>query len=384
MSPTSKELRERSLTLVILISLMLVVAQLTITCNTGSERDSSDLQNKVILTSIARRFRDLSASFGGQNNPDHWIWNLTYYDPYITQELFEKYHILLTWDMNKSRFEALHGRSHENLNIYERKDLETVEAIVSDCNEWMKQKGRLACEFDGGNDYRAYPYTTFLLYTSYLTYQSEKLGFLDGRYLLVNSDKPTTQLSPDFMLSRNAMARMVSYNLLLRASLLLVQEYEGRGIQLPRDAWGWERPSYAVRQSYYLEKRAEWEKFLGEALHIRIDWTEVGFEAKNPETGEKVSFPRDDDLLNEALKELNFYKEKCDFVNYFQIENYPMFLLSILRLYDVNLELDKATNKYVLAPGPTDPEKFFNIVAEFTFVNDQSDIEYLRKNLKSW
>jgi hypothetical protein len=50
----------------------------------------------------------------------------------------------------------------------------------------------------------------------------------------------------------------------------------------------------------------------------------------------------------------------------------------------VNLELNKTTNKYVLAPGPTDPEKFFEIVAEFTFVNDKSDIEYLKKNLKSW
>lgn len=89
-------------------------------------------------------------------------------------------------------------------------------------------------------------------------------------------------------------------------------------------------------------------------------------------------------MFGEELNVLNFCGEKWDFVNYFQIENYPMFLLSILRLYDVNLELDKTTNKYILAPGPTDSQKFFDIVAEFTFVNDPSDTEYLKEHLTSW
>ncbi len=179
---------------------------------------------------------------------------------------------------------------------------------------------------------------------------------------------------------RNALVRVVLYKLLRGTTWLL-----GEATLPPKAA---ERNMVSARFNnlgrYYQEESVKWETLLQEIYGIGITWTRTGFEARNTETGEKIVFPRDDDLLNEALKELNYYKEKCDLVNYFQIENYPMFLLSILRSYDVNLELDQATNKYALAPGPTDPQRFFDIVAEFTFVNDPSDIEYLKQNLRSW
>jgi hypothetical protein len=89
-------------------------------------------------------------------------------------------------------------------------------------------------------------------------------------------------------------------------------------------------------------------------------------------------------LIDEAVKELNYYRARVDFSEHFMLVNYPMFLLSILRVYDVNLQVDEETGKVFIAPGSTDPEAFFDIVAECTFVNDPSDTEYLKEHLTSW
>ena len=301
----------------------------------------------------------------------------------ISEALSDKFGVELRY--TDWRLEAFDKHTGENLNIYGRKDWETIHALVSDCNRLMESEGRLACEFDGGSDYGMKPYTTILFNVTYLKYQEQTLGYKDGRYILVDRDEPNIVLDADALLLRNAIARGICYELLARISSMLQKNFEETGQKLSADERGWSSLlTYKDLNKYYIEKLGQWDGFAKQACKTELTFSETGFEAKNTETGEKIAFPRDNDLLNEALKELNYYKEKCDFVNYFQIENYPMFLLSILRLYDVNLELDKATNKYVLAPGPTDPERFFKIVAEFTFVNDPSDTEYLREHLTGW
>jgi hypothetical protein len=73
-----------------------------------------------------------------------------------------------------------------------------------------------------------------------------------------------------------------------------------------------------------------------------------------------------------------------NFSEHFMLANYPMFLLSILRIYDVNLQVDEASGKVAIVPGSTDPEAFFDIVAECTFVDDPSDTEYLKEHLTTW
>lgn len=298
----------------------------------------------------------------------------------IGQDLSAEHGVDLRWE--NSRFEAYDKQTGNNLHIYEQKDWRTINTLVSECNEWRKSEGRLACEFDGGSDYGMKPYTAILFNVMYLKYQGQKLGYGNGQYELVNEKGPAIILNADFLLSRDAIARVVSYQLLTQTSSLLAENFKRTGQKLPVNEWGWSPVGYDKK--YYAEKLGEWQKFAKADLKTEIIFSKTGFEARNPQTGERITFPHDDDLLNEALKELNYYKEKCDFVNYFQIENYPMFLLSILRLYDVNLELDKATNNYVLALGPTDPKRFFEIVSEFTFVNDPSDTEYLKTHLTNW
>jgi hypothetical protein len=300
----------------------------------------------------------------------------------INSDLLDQQSVSLKYE--RGRFEVYDMKTKRNLDIYRREDQQTISGIVLDCNKWMEEKGRLACEFDAGSDYGMKPYTTILFNIAYLKYQGQKLGNRNGKYELIGGAEPAPVLDVDSLLSRNAIARIVCYQFLTQTSSLLAENFKKTGRTLPVDEWGWSPPGYDDLNKYYVQKFGEWQKFAKGGCKTDITFTKIGFEAKNPETGEKITFPHDDDLLNEVLKELNYYKEKCDFVNYFQVENYPMFLLSILRLYDVNLELDKATNKYVIAPGPTDQQKFLQIAAEFTFVNNKSDSDYLKKHLTSW
>ena len=141
---------------------------------------------------------------------------------------------------------------------------------------------------------------------------------------------------------------------------------------------------YISLHRYYSGKGKEWEEYLSTVHKIAIRWTDDEFELMNIDTGKKAELSRDDTLVHKLDEQSDYYKRKINFSEFFQIENYPLFLLSALRLYDVNLEWDEASGKYIIAPGPTDPDAFFDIVAECTFVNDTSDTEYLKRHLTSW
>jgi hypothetical protein len=397
----SRSYRLKTFDKLTIILLILTLAPFWFVCETVSKENRGDrvfqIQEMAIEASIVSDFqlRLLNANspikFPSLDNPAYLVDAFINYTAVsgektglamIRQKLWDNYEVELKPE--NGRYEAYAKTTQESLHIYDRKDFETVQALLFDCSQWREAKGRLACEFDGGSDYGMKPYTAILFNVAYLKYESQKLGYKNGQYQLIEGNEPAIVLNVDLLLSRNAIARVVSYQLLTQTSSLLAENFKRTGQKLPVDEWGWSPIGYDDLNKYYVQKSGEWQNFAKGACKTEITFDKTGFGAKNTETGEKITFPRDDDLLNEALKELNYYKEKCDFVNYFQVENYPMFLLSILRLYDVNLELDKATNKYVIAPGPTDPQKFFNIVAEFTFVNDPSDTEYLKKHLTSW
>lgn len=181
---------------------------------------------------------------------------------------------------------------------------------------------------------------------------------------------------------------VIYYRILEKTSRVLLQKYQALAVGVePTEKAELDsmiRHYDKLQQAYSDRYSSGWRDFLRDVCRTSINWTEAGFEAVNTETHQNITFPRDDDLIEEALRELNDYAEKVDFISHFMVENYPMFLLSILRLYDVNLQRDEASGKYIIAPGPTDPDAFFDIVAELTFVNDTSETEYLKQHLTSW
>jgi len=356
------------------------------------------IQEQAVMASVAREIKTkLQLSRYKPRTGVVRVWEsdymarafyYTYEEPFqepeekIRNRLSVDHNVDLRWE--NSRYEAYNKRSGKNLDIYERKDWKTINVLVWKCNEWMKAKGRLACEFDGGIDYGMKPYTAFLFNTAYLKYLSLNLGYGDGQYRLVEDDKPAVALDPDSLLSRNAIARFICYQLLVQTCYLMAEKDVTIGRQPEADKWGWELMSNKELLRDYQNGRYRWREYLKKCHKINIAWSETGLEFTNRKTNEKILFARDDDLINEALEKLNYYKEKLDFTSHFMKENHPMFLLSILLLYDVNLQLDEASGKYIIAPGPHDPKRFFEIVSEFTFVTDQSDIEYLKKHLNRW
>jgi len=364
----------------------------------GEEAATADyfrIQELVIMVSIAHEF-EKKFKFskyipqGGVVSVDEsdYLARAFYYtyedrflkpDSKLKERLSGGHDVRLKWE--GSRYEAYNKWSGKNLNIYERKDWKTINALVSDCNEWMEAKGRLECEFDGGIDYGMKPYTAFLFNVAYLKYQSLKLGYENGNYQLAEDNRPGVVLNLDSLLSRNAIVRFVCYQLLFQTSSLMTEKDEATGRKPEADRWGWELPGNKELLNYYQGRRKQWKKSLADYHNIAVTLSETGPEFRNKKTNEKILFARDDDLIAEALGKLNYYNEKIDFTSHFMVENHPMFLLSILFLYDVNLQWDEASGKYAIEPGHRDPKRFFEIASKFTFVDDSSDSEYLKQHL---
>lgn len=305
-------------------------------------------------------------------------------DYFFNEYLSSQHNVKL--ERTDSGYKVLDVASGEYLNVFERKDWETIRGLARDCNTLLEEKGRLACEFDGGYNYPASPFTTMLFNVAYLKHQDQGLIYRDGRYELLGDEKSAVPLDMYWLLKRNALARVIYYRLLSKATSILLEGEEARavgGVSLPKTM------TYKEMHGLYYGSKYKWQNFLEKDLKVGFSLSAAGFEAIDLETKEKIVFPHDQDLIDEALKELNYYRKKVNFSEHFMLGNYPMLLLSILRIYDVNLQVDEASGKIVILPGPTDPEAFFDIAAECTFVNDPSDTEhlkaeYLKEHLTSW
>jgi len=293
----------------------------------------------------------------------------------------------LEWD--GERYKAYDKVTKSPLGMLERKKWKTIDALIRDCNELLNEKGRLACEFDCGYVYSEGPFATVVFNIRFLEYQSQRLAYRDGRYELITENDSDTPLEMYSLLNRNCLVRAIHYRLLTKTTSVLLGK-EPTYPDLPHTTW--DRRASLPKTLTYKElhglyswmDRIMWGDRLSEALKIDINWIETDFEVKDLENNQRIVFPPDQDLIGEALKELNYYREKVNFSEHFMLANYPMYLLSILRLYDVNLQVDEATNKVIIVPGPTDSQAFFDIVAECTFVDEPSDTEYLKEHLTDW
>ena len=304
-------------------------------------------------------------------------------DYFFNEYLSSRHNVKL--ERTDSGYKVFDVASGEYLNVFEVKDWETIQGLARDCNTMLEEKGRLACEFDGGYNFPASLFTTMLFNVAYLKHQDQGLIYRNGRYELLGDEKSAVPLDMYWLLKRNAIARVIYYRLLSKATSILLEGEEARavgGAPLPKTL------TYKEMNRFYGAK-IRWQNFLEKDLKVGFSLSEAGFEARDLETNEKIVFPHDQDLIDEALKELNYYREKVNFSEHFMLGNYPMLLLSILRIYDVNLQVDEATGQVVILPGPTDPQAFFDIAAECTFVNHPSDTEhlkaeYLKEHLTSW
>jgi hypothetical protein len=342
------------------------------------------IQSRVIQALIAREFEELKAkneymyfphylsyAFMDGWNPRPWDGSTKSYEFYGPLLASENNVTLKETDSGYRVYEMVSGNE---INIFENKDWDTIHALVRDCNTLLEEKGRLACEFDGGYDGGTgyndvlMPHTTVLFNVAYLKYQSQALTYRNGRYELIEGEESIHSLDMYYLLRRNAVVRMV-YHRLSSIVYILFRIKEGE-------------PFESLDQ--YLFMYRNWQEFAKNDLGVDVAWAETVFELTGLESNEKIVFPHDQDLIDEALKELNYYREKVNFSEHYMLTNYPMFLLSILRLYDVNLQIDEASGEVIIASGSTDPEAFFDIVAECTFVDDPSDTEYLKQHLNSW
>ena len=368
-----------------LAAIILLMSVCAAGCSATSTEDEDAryfyIQSEVIQASIAREFETLEKRVGGLHYPEYlrrafylsremrkspfdnpFVKSYRYFREYLSSE----HGVILV--ETKSGYEVYDETTEKHLDVFERKDWQTIRALARDCNTSLEEKGRLACEFDGGYDDAETPFTTFLFNVAYLEYQSQWLGYEDGRYELVEEGASAVPFDMYDLLKRNGIIRMFHYRLLANTAALL------------REKEGDTRGPFTVYDVGY----EDWHAFLKNGLKIDGKWTATGIKLTDLRTNEKVFFPRDEDLVQEALRELNYCREKVNFSEHFMVGNYPVFLLSILRLYDVNLQIDEASGKVIIVPGPTDHEAFFDIVAECTFVNDPSDTEYLKEHLTSW
>jgi hypothetical protein len=365
---------------ILLIIISLLIGTFVASCSATSAEDKDiryfEIQSKVIQASIAQRFEKLKAAnkscypyyldeaFTSHLSPG-WGHHV-HSHRFFTALLLSEHNVQLI--KTKSGYEVYDRSSEKSLDVFERKDWPTIRALVRDCNTLLDEYGRLACEFDGGDDFTDTPFTTLLFNVAYMEYQSQGLVYQGGRYELVGKDSSSVSFNMDDLLKRNGIVKMVYYRLMANIDSI----FRGR----EGDTLG-PFTSYDVGFT-------DWRSFLKNGLRIGTEFTRSGFKIIDFDTDEGIAFPPDQDLISEALDELNYYREEVDFGEYFMMANYPMFLLSILRIYDVNLQVDQATNKIIIVPGPTDPQAFFDIVAECTFVNDPSDTEYLKEHLTSW
>jgi hypothetical protein len=351
-----------------------------------------EIQRAVIQASMALEFEPLGpyastespfylklSLSGNFHTPGAPSWTPTNSEYFFTEYLSSQHNVKL--ERTDSGYRVFDVASGEYLNVFERQDWEIIRGLTRDCNTLLKERGRLACEFDGGYNYCASPFTTFLFNIAFLKYQDQGLVYRDGRYTLLEQSESEFPLDMYDLLKRNAVARVICYQLVSKAASILLPREEARVVD---DAFPPKTLTYEeMHDSYYWSKN-NWRDFLEKDLKIGVSLSDTGFEVIDRETNEKILFPHDQDLIDQALKELNYYREKVNFSEHFMYGNYPMLLLSILRIYDVNLQIDEASGKVVIHPGPTDSEAFFDIVAECTFVDDPSDTEYLKQHLTTW
>jgi hypothetical protein len=343
----------------------------------SAEKQYYQAQNRIIEALIAKEFSEM-ANPSSLSCPYYLQDGMLVVDPAFQEYLSEQ---IVELVMTDSGYQIYDKESGKHLAIFQHKDWKTIHALILNCNTLLAEHGRLGCEFDRGYNQGAPPFTTILFNVAYLKFQSLEIGFRDGRYELLKEGESVVPLGIHDLLKRNAIARVLCYRLLSETTSNLLRREQARARatgSLP------ETLTYAELNEYYARNDKNWQGLLEANLKVRFNLGDTGFEAIDLDTNEKIVFPHDQDLIDEALKEFNYYREKVNFSEHFMLGNYPMFLLSIFRLYDVNLQVDEATGKVIIVPGPTDPEAFFDIVAECTFVNDPSDTEYLKQHLNSW
>jgi hypothetical protein len=346
----------------------------------ADDRDYFQIQSYVIQTSIARELATLKT--GIDPHPDSFPIAKQFVDTLSSQ-----HNVDLKW--TDKGYVAYDRETGKKIDIYARKDWNTIKALMRDCNELLDAKGRLACEFGCGYIYSETPFSQFLFNVQYLKHQSQQLVYRDGRYELITKSDLGIPLEMYDLLNRNALVSAIHFRLLAKTTSILLS----RELSYPELSNGtWDTRAWLPKTLMYRELNRYyswighlgWDNGLNNAFKIGIDWTESDFEAIDLETNERIVFPHDQDLIDDALRGLNYYREKVNFSEHFMLANYPIYLLSILRLYDVNLQVDEASCKIITAPGSTDPGAFFDIVAECTFVNDPSDTEYLKEHLTDW
>jgi len=213
------------------------------------------------------------------------------------------------------------------------------------------------------------------------------LGYL--LYSDVDDDDPLAGrcIAPEDYPAGNAVVKALYYKSLSATSALLARRYDALvWASEPKNNTDARKHAYKYISlyRYYSSNGKEWEKYLSTVHKIAIRWTDDEFELMNIDTGKKAELSRDDTLVHKLVEQLDDYKRKIDFMEFFQIENYPLFLLSALRLYDVNLEWDEAETEYKIGPDASDPKHYLKIVPELSFVDSASDTEYLRRHFTSW
>jgi hypothetical protein len=369
----------KKILLALLVALAIaVVGYCVVMAKKSAERRYYQTQNRIIEALIAEEFADLSTLLNLCRH--NYLDDAILFDHFPALQEYLSGQIAMFTRTN-SGYEICDKETGKTPDIFEHRDWKTIHALVRDSNTLLAQHGRLACEFDGGYNVGATSFTTNLFNVAYLRLQSQQLAFREGRYELLKDGESGIPLDIHDLLKRNAIARVLCYRLLSETTSSLLRREQARA-----DATGSlpETLTYAELNRYYTWIERNWQGFLKTNIRVGLSLTETGFDAIDLETNEKLAFPHDQDLIDEALKELNYYREKVNFSEHFMLGNYPVFLLSILRLYDVSLQKDEKSGKVVIVPGPTDPEAFFDLVAECTFVNDPSDTEYLKEHLTSW
>ena len=158
-----------------MMTLLVLIIMTGICCIAASERDGGKnthaLQDKVILASMAQKFRMMPfpSGDGFGTSQDYWFYRLKGYwevkeiPNLFSPDLGQRFNV--KWE--DSRYEVFDKKTGNYLNIYGKKNWKTIDALVMDCNEFMEVSGRVACEFDGGNDHTMNLFTALLFNTTY-------------------------------------------------------------------------------------------------------------------------------------------------------------------------------------------------------------------------
>ena len=121
------------------------------------------IQSRVIQASIAQEFeviRDkgrskyvyyphyLSNAFHYGWDPRPWddVYSYEFYGPLLASENS------VTLVYTDSGYRVHEMTNGNEIDIFAKTDWDTIHALARDCNTLLEQRGRLACEFDGGYD----------------------------------------------------------------------------------------------------------------------------------------------------------------------------------------------------------------------------------------